>query len=821
MTAFLNKFLIFLIFISPLAFLSAQDDEELSEPNDVAVADENVQPDKAANEDNPSGEALDALVKEEEIKRQAIYDKALKLVNDGKVLVGQGKYEEADVVFLDAEKVLGTISGEWVALREKELKSYIASFRIKWAKAIENKAYRDYVNKDYDAAIMKITQAQQIKNLPQNLKVELSNFIDLCQKKIASDKFVEETELEYKDVDPDYKTRNYEMEVAYRKAKILLKNKQYTRARDAFERILVRDPYNFRATEQLRNLYKTLRRLGYRRRKSDLMERGAEVVWKWTEAVLPLPAKRPDAEETVEAQNVKSGLSEKLNSIIIKSINFTDVNIQTVVRYLGDESKRRDSTGTGINIALGMTDDELAKVPTVTMNLDNMPLGEVIRYLCQSCDLKYRVDDQVLTIGTDAIDPMDTRFFKVRSALITRIAPVAGGAEAGGDEKGGGFGGDDMFNTEDTFSDEGGSSAISTRRSVTTEALKSFFSERGVPFPENSTIAYDKRAGKLVVKNTLENLRRLDTLLRALDLEQPQVLIESKFIETRQNDLEEIGFEWWFSNNPPNPGRDWTIAQNDTLVRPLGNNVDGVNSPILPGTLYRLLNNVEFPVFGGDENFSLGMMMHAVDRHGNSEILSAPKVISKSGEEALIRMVREEYYPESWDEPELATINGQLSYTPPLPSFGEATDVGIRFVVTPTVSPNNYTITLNLNPQVLSLVDWSNYDIVYAYPTPSGQVTGSSTVKMPEIARRDVFTTVRVYDGDTIVLGGMLTEEAAGNDDRFPGLGNIPLLGFFGRVQVETNSKTNLLIFVTARIVNPDGLPVRISPNNGLFDFRR
>ena len=215
------------------------------------------------------------------------------------------------------------------------------------------------------------------------------------------------------------------------------------------------------------------------------------------------------------------------------------------------------------------------------------------------------------------------------------------------------------------------------------------------------------------------------------------------------------------------------------------------------------------------------MMFHAMDRHDTSEILSAPKVISKSGEEATIRMVREEYYPDTWTEPELAVINTYFSYTPPYPEFGEATDVGIRFIVTPTVSPNNYTITLQLNPQVLALAGWSNYNVGYAYPTPAGQVSGSSVVKMPNIARRDVNTNVRVYDGDTIVLGGMLTENSTGNDDRFPIAGDIPLVGFLTRVQASRNTKRNLLIFVTARIVNPDGLPVRISPNNGLFDFRR
>jgi general secretion pathway protein D len=793
MTAYLNRLLIFLTLLMPIATISAQE----------------IKPE--------AKDPIDELIAEESAKRQKIYEKAEALVSEGKTLAFHGKNEEANALFNEAEATLKTIAGDFVELKEKQLNAYIASFRIKWAKNIKNAAYKYFSDKDYDAAIMKVTQAQQIKGLPDAIKSELQNFIKVCQGKIESIEFAEKTDLNYKDVDPDNKIRKYEMDVAFSKAKTLLRNKQYTRARDAFERILVRDPYNFKATEELRRLYKKLRGIGIDRRKNDRLERASEVQWKWAEAVLPLPAKRPVANETVEAKSSKSVLANKLITIIIKNINFTDVNIQTVVRYLAEESKRLDTLGAGINIALGINEEELANVPTVTMNLENIPLGEVIRYLCQTCGLKYRVDDQVLTIGTDAIDPMDTRFFKVRAALVTRIAPTDAAAGADGEDEG--FGEDDMFDTTTTFEDDGAGGA-STRRAVTTEALKAYFEERGVPFPEGSTIAYDRRAGKLIVKNTHENLRRLDTLLRALDLEQPQVLIEAKFIETGQNDLEELGFEWWFNTTPTNPNA-LRFNTNDTLVRPLGTNVDGVSSPIDPTTFGRLINNLAFPAFGPGDDYNLSMMLHAMDRHDNFEILSAPKVISKSGEEATIRMVREEYYPDSWTEPELAVINTFFSYTPAYPEFGEATDVGIRFIVTPTVSPNNYTITLALNPQVLALAGWSSYNIAYAYPTAGGQVSGSTVVKMPNISRRDVNTNVRVYDGDTIVLGGMLTENASGNDDRFPVAGSVPLLGFLASVQTSRNNKTNLLIFVTARIVNPDGLPVRISPNNGLFDFRR
>jgi len=809
MAAKFYRGLIFISLILPFSATFAQDDRNVEEVS-ANVTNVSVLPNATQEDAIPVNE-------DEEVLRDKIFKEALELSSEGDKLAAEGKEGEADEKYSEAEESLSKLDGDEVDLRVSLLKKKIASFRIKWAMKIKDSAYADIKSGDYDVALIKLSQAQQIKGLPKNKMHELQYFMDVANKRIKDADFKEKTDLEYKDVAPDYQVRNYKIDVALRKAKILLKNRQFMKARDAYERILVQDAYNFEASRALKLIYKELREIGSDRRKNDELERAAEVQWKWSEAVLPTPSQKPQDDATKEQKNSKTALADKLNNFIIKNIDFTDAEISSVVKYLGDESKKLDPESRGINIILGLSEEELQQVPTVTMKFENIPLGELIRYLCQETNLKYRVDAKVLTIGTASIDPMDTRFFKVRSALITRM-PGASTTDDSGESDTFEEGLDSTFQDEVTKTDK--------KNHITTEAMKAYFEERGVPFPEGSTIAYDKRAGKMIVRNTPENLRRLDTLLRALDMDQPQVLIESKFVETRQKDLEEIGFEWWFSNAPPKPGVDWTIAPNDTLVRPIGESVDGILSSVANNQVGafdtgRILNNVQFPVFGGDENFSVGMMLHALDQHDTTELLSAPKVIAKSGDEAVIRMVREEYYPDSWTEPELAVINQYFSYTPAYPEFGDPTDVGIRLTVTPTVRPNNYTISLALNPQVLSLVDWSDYNIVYTYPTLAGQANGYSVVKMPQVVRRDVITNVKVYDGDTIVLGGMLTEKSKGNDDRIPGAGNVPLAGFLGRVQTSANDKRNLLIFVTARIVNPDGLPARKASNNGLFDFRR
>ena len=743
--------------------------------------------------------------------KRELYAMGESVFANAKRLASENKFDAAEIELVKAKKIFSETQGEKFEIRVSDVNKYIQTFTINWEKFLMNNAYEAFSDKNYDLAIIKSKEAQSINGLSERRKKRIEDFVDLCQKRIESNKFSEITALTYKDVDPDNTIRNNEIHVAMKNADLLIRNKLYTRARDAYEKILVRDPYNFDATNKLRKLYKKLVEVAKIRKKNDIMERVAEVQWKWTQAVLPVPAKRPQKE--VSADDDSSGtLSKKLDNLMLKQIDFTDAGIQSVVKFLGQESKRLDTVnGTGINIALGLNDKELSQIPKITMNLENIPMSAVIRYLCQITSLKYRIQDKVLTIGTASIDEMDTRFFKVRSALISRIAPK----EERDSEEDDITSEDADFDTEATFEED--DTDDSTKKSLTSEMLKIYFDQRGIPFPEKSAIAYSKRSGKLTVKNTTDNLRRLDMLLRDLDIEQPQVLIEAKFLEVHQIDLEEFGFEWWMSKTPAAGNRhSWSISPNDSLVRPLGGSKDGVASPV-SATAGRLINNLNLPGFGQGDEFTVTMIMHALDQNETTEILSAPKVIAKSGNEATVRMVSEMYFPESWSDPELVVVNEAVQYTPPLPDFGDATDIGIRFTVTPTVKPDNHTISLDLNPQVLQFIGFSNYGVDYKF----GAEEGTSPVRMPMISRRDVLTKVKVYDGDTLVLGGMLNEDARSTDDSFPGTDKAPLLGALGRMQTSRQEKRNLLIFVTARIVNPDGLPIRISPRNGLFDFRR
>ena len=91
---------------------------------------------------------------------------------------------------------------------------------------------------------------------------------------------------------------------------------------------------------------------------------------------------------------------------------------------------------------------------------------------------------------------------------------------------------------------------------------------------------------------------------------------------------------------------------------------------------------------------------------------------------------------------------------------------------------------------------------------------------MPIISRREANTKLVVWDGETIVLGGFIQEKLQKYEDKVPVLGHLPLLGQLFTSRGEKSVKTNMLIFVNARLMYPNGIPVRPNDMRGLPDFR-
>jgi len=140
---------------------------------------------------------------------------------------------------------------------------------------------------------------------------------------------------------------------------------------------------------------------------------------------------------------------------------------------------------------------------------------------------------------------------------------------------------------------------------------------------------------------------------------------------------------------------------------------------------------------------------------GKAKQLAAPKLVCLSGQEGVFRMGEVTYFPHSWTQPSVALSEGSMLIDPPAPDLGEATNTGEIFTVTPCVNSNLRTIDLVINPQLVALAGWTSCPYAIDILTDSGNEKKTYDLKMPEISRNDIITSVKVSDGEPLCLGYM------------------------------------------------------------------
>jgi len=388
-----------------------------------------------------------------------------------------------------------------------------------------------------------------------------------------------------------------------------------------------------------------------------------------------------------------------------------------------------------------------------------------------------------------------------------------------------------------------------------------------VPFPPGASANFLPQSSRLIVRNTADNLELVDALVEQAAVAGPkQVEIESKFIEITQNNLKELGFDWLLGQfNVPGSHRVFggggtsgtSPATNPADFPFVGPNGQPIGQfPVTGGNRSgnlaisaNALDALLFPTLGAsslapgffglsgvftDPQFQV--VVHALNQKKGVDLLSAPRVTTKSGQRAVIEIVREFRYPTQFQPPQIpqtfrggdsvstsfvpgtsgaAVAGASFPVTPTTPTAFETRNTGVTLEVEPVVGPDGVTIDLNLVPQVVEFEGFINYGspIKTVQPTLLGTTAQSvvltdNVINQPIFSARKVTTSVSVWDGQTVVLGGLIREDVQKTEDRTPIIGDIPLIGRLFRTNVDQHIKRNLIIFVTARLVNPAGAPL-------------
>lgn len=455
---------------------------------------------------------------------------------------------------------------------------------------------------------------------------------------------------------------------------------------------------------------------------------------------------KPLTEEQLAAKREKfKYVGEKL------SLNFQDIKVRAVLEIIADV--------TGLNLVASDT-----VTGNITLRLENVPWDQALDLVLKSKGLDKRQSGNVLLVAPAAeiaererqeietrnqlqeLAPLRTEFIRVRYSNAVDIFEL--------------FTGDD----DEGEGDDSGS-----------KGTNSILSERG-------SAIVDERTNSIILTETEEKIADFKALIEQIDIPVRQVMIESRIVIANSEFSKEIGVRWGgiaagvrngrayeaggslesFSEdgNGDGPPRDFFNNTNATVLDE--NNVVDLAAPNAGAGTFGLsfLNS----------KVLLNLELSAFESSGLAEIVSQPKVITGDKQKASIESGQEIPYPVQTDD--------GISV-----EFREAL---LKLDVTPQITPDNRVIM----------------DLKINQDAQSGAEIAAGAFAVPVIDTTELNTKVLVGDGQTIVLGGIFTQNTTDTINKVPFFGDIPFIGRLFRQNLENDEKQELLIFITPRILS-------------------
>jgi type IV pilus assembly protein PilQ len=425
------------------------------------------------------------------------------------------------------------------------------------------------------------------------------------------------------------------------------------------------------------------------------------------------------------------------------TLNFQDIDVRSVLQLLADTS------GQNIVVSDSVTGN-------LTLRLQNVPWDQALDIVLRTKGLDKRRQDNVIIVGPTAelasrekaelaarkevaeLSPVRTEFMQVNYAKVADLLKLIKPQSGGG----------------------GANSMLSTRGSI----------------------SIDERTNTLLVQDTSDKLAEIRRLVATLDVPVKQVLIEARIVivsDTFERDLgAQLGLGTLSSNG--NNGLisiSGTPTGSDGIIGAAATPTVGTNPITSQPLANRYLVNLPATNVNGSIGISLLSGTHLIDlalsaaqNEGKSETISAPRVITANQKQASIMQGVEIPYQESASSGATTT------------QFKNAV---LSLKVTPLITPDNRVIL----------------DLDISDDAVGQQVTSATGGSVPSIDTREIITQVLVSDGQTVVLGGILDTTKSYSANKVPFLADIPVLGYLFKTTTNINNKTELLIFITPKIL--------------------
>lgn len=288
------------------------------------------------------------------------------------------------------------------------------------------------------------------------------------------------------------------------------------------------------------------------------------------------------------------------------------------------------------------------------------------------------------------------------------------------------------------------------------DTVKEFISQRG-------SVSASESTSNIIVTDTESRIKVIDTFIKEIDRMTPQILVEARIYDITATDKLDLGIDWWVNRQSYwDPVTGLPTTNSDPYIRSM------FNSPVDKAT--SSIGSLNFGIWNDD--LDIDATIRAEQEDINAKLLANPRILVLDNEEAVIDIVQEYPYVER-------TITGNT-----VTETVKFKPIGTILHVTPHVTRDGM-LRLHILPE-------------FGIRVRDIQLSNST---VPVVDTRKVDTIALVKDGQTVVIGGLRKKEATQQTNKIPLLGDIPILGLLFRFEGEDVANSELVVFITPRII--------------------
>ena len=481
------------------------------------------------------------------------------------------------------------------------------------------------------------------------------------------------------------------------------------------------------------------------------------------------------AQNQVYAQSGREGITQKLRTLLFPKVEFAGATLDEVTELLRVRSRDLDPQGKGVNFVLSVPPESRNK--PISLNLFNVPMEEVLRYVSEMCGVTYKVDDHAVTFVSisERDSTIISRSFRVPPDFIQN-APAGDPAAAA---------------PADPFAAQapaGGGGGLTIRRM----GAKEFLEARGVTFPEGTSATFNSATSTLTVRNSLANMEMIEMFVEQATKNAPKMAVVTvRMLEVNQTNLEELGYDWllagvgtngnnlFFGGGSAGNGNAYSAA-NYPFTSGLQTPAITTGAPpvtLLPSSQVNaalggpLPQGIATPVPYGGGSITSGLrsgsyatgasaidsllqtgsaigtqsvapgvlsvagvftdpqfqgVLRGLSQKKGIDINASPSVTTKNGLKATVEITREFIYPTEFDPPQFPQGGGGGGgggggfvgiATPTTPTAFETRKTGILLDVEPVISEDGRTVELTITPDMTEFEGFVNYGSPIRSPT--------------------------------------------------------------------------------------------------------